>query len=252
MKNLIFVVLTGILIFGCKAKRKTVVEEKTADKIEEVATETEGQEEWTVLFDGTSFEGWHGFGSSEMPAEWKLEAEAMVFHPPKERVKNKVYDIVTDKEYTDFVLSLEWKISKGGNSGIFWGINEGGEYKKPYTTGPEIQVLDNLNHPDAKNGTTHQAGALYDMVAPSKDVVKPVGEWNHCVITVNHKTNTGKVVLNGEEVVDFPTHGDEWNAMVAKSKFADWDGFGAFTTGKIGLQDHNDIVAYRNIKIKEL
>ncbi len=252
MKNLVWSVLISLLVFGCKEKAKTVTEEKAAENVIETSTKVDDQKEWIVLFDGTSFKGWHGFGSSEMPAEWTLEEGAMVFYPPQEREKNKGYDIVTDKEYTDFVLSLEWKISEGGNSGIFWGINEGGVYKVPYTTGPEIQVLDNLKHPDAKNGTTHQAGALYDLVAPSKDVVKPVGEWNSCEITVNHKTNTGKVVLNGEEIVNFPTHGDEWDAMVAKSKFADWDGFGIFTTGKIGLQDHNDIVAYRNIKIKEL
>jgi hypothetical protein len=252
MKNLIISSLLVLMAFGCKEKTKEIIEEKTTENVSETISKKVDQEEWTVLFDGTSFDGWHGFGSSKMPIEWKLEEGAMVFYPPKERVKNKVYDILTDKEYTDFVLSIEWKISEGGNSGIFWGINEGGKYNVPYQTGPEIQVLDNLKHPDAKNGTTHRAGALYDLVAPSKDVVKPVGEWNLCVITVNHKTNTGKVVLNGEEIVGFPTQGDHWNTLVAKSKFADWDGFGAFSTGKIGLQDHGDIVSFRNIKIKEL
>jgi len=104
----------------------------------------------------------------------------------------------------------------------------------------------------AKNGITHQAGSLYDMVAPSKDVTKPVGEWNTCVITVNHETNQGIVVLNGEEIVNFKVNGPEWDAMVANSKFATWEGFGKYPTGKIGLQDHGDIVAYRNIKIKTL
>ena len=132
------------------------------------------------------------------------------------------------------------------------GILEDEKYGQPYETGPEIQVLDNIAHPDAKNGTTHQAGALYDMVAPSKEVVKPVGEWNSYVITVNHKTNEGSVVLNGKEIVTFPVNGEAWEAMVADSKFADWEGFGKYATGKIGLQDHGDIVAYRNIKIKEL
>jgi hypothetical protein len=90
------------------------------------------------------------------------------------------------------------------------------------------------------------------MVAPSSDVTKPVGEWNSCVITIDHNKQMGHVVLNGEEIVNFPVANEAWAEMVSKSKFADWKGFGKFTTGKIGLQDHGDIVAYRNIKIKEL
>ena len=124
--------------------------------------------------------------------------------------------------------------------------------KQPYETGPEIQVLDNDKHPDAKNGTSHQAGALYDMVSPNKDVTKPIGEWNTCVIMVNHKTNKGSVMLNGEIMVEFPVNDPEWGVMVAKSKFADWEHFGKYTTGKIGVQDHGDGVAFRNIKIREL
>jgi hypothetical protein len=150
------------------------------------------------------------------------------------------------------VLSLECKISEGGNSGIFWGIKEDEKYSQPYETGPEIQVLDNEKHPDAKNGTTHQAGSLYDMVPPSEDVTKAVGEWNTCIITIDHRQNKGSVQLNGVEVATFPLANDAWNEMVSKSKFADWEGFGKFTTGKIGVQDHGDIVAFRNIRIKEL
>ena len=101
----------------------------------------------------------------------------MVLYPPEKRTEGEVFDIVTDKDYTNFVLSLEWKISKGGNSGIFYGISEEEKYGVPYVTGPEIQVLDDDNHPDAKNGTTHQAGALYDMIAPSEKTVKPAEEW---------------------------------------------------------------------------
>ncbi|MEL6484509.1 MAG: DUF1080 domain-containing protein, partial [Bacteroidota bacterium] len=127
-------------------------------------------------------------------------------------------------------------------------------YPEPYYTGPEIQVLDNVSHPDAKNGTSHQAGALYDMVSPSKDVVKPVGEWNHYVITIDHESNKGSVVLNDTEIVTFPVNGEGWDAMVADSKFADWEAFGKSRTGKIALQDHGETIeiAYKNIKIKAL
>jgi hypothetical protein len=188
-----------------------------------------------------------------MAENWKIEDGAMTFYPPKERPKGTSYNIVTKKEYTNFVLSLEWKISEAGNSGIFWGVHESEKFGQHYATGPEIQVLDNLKHPDAnKGGKTHQAGALYDMIAPAKDVAKAVGEWNTVEITIDHQKNHGQVIFNGEKIVGFPVHGEQWDAMVAKSKFANWEGFGKFKTGKIGLQDHGDIVSYRNIKIKEL
>lgn len=212
----------------------------------------EDQEEWEILFDGSSMDSWKGYLSDEVPAAWKLEDGAMVFYPPENRPKGDQYNIVSRKDYESFVLSLEWKVSPGGNSGIFWGVFEDPQYRQPYETGPEIQVLDNERHPDAKAGDTHQAGALYDMVSPAKDVTRSAGEWNECVLTVDYQNNTGSVVLNGEEIVRFDPMGENWDSMVANSKFADWPGFGKYRKGKIGLQDHGDIVAYRNIKIKSL
>ena len=252
MKNFILTAFTIVLVIGCKDQKENGSEAEKTDVMAESSMETQNQEDWTVLFDGTSFDGWKGYLTEEVPSTWKLEDGAMVFYPPEERPEGESYNINTIKEYTDFILTLEWKISEGGNSGIFWGIQEDDKYGQPYETGPEIQVLDNEGHPDSKVGTTHQAGALYDMVAPSEDVTKPAGEWNSVEIMVNHKTNEGKVAMNGKEIVSFPVNGEAWDAMVAKSKFADWEGFGKATTGKIGLQDHGDIVAYRNIKIKEL
>ena len=217
---------------------------------EKQSPDTSLQDEWTVLFDGSSFEHWKGYLHDEVPDSWEIRDGAMIFTPPA--TKGKQQNLISRQEYTDFVLSLEWKISEAGNSGIFWGVKEDEKYPEPYETGPEIQVLDNTGHPDANAGTTHQAGSLYDMVAPSEDVTKAVGEWNSCVITVDHKNNKGSVVLNGVEIVKFEPKGKSWEAMVAGSKFASWEGFGKYQTGRIGLQDHGDVVAYRNIKIKEL
>lgn len=247
MKRTIVFVLV-LLAIGCKQK------EKEANKEEPMAetVESTDDQEWQVLFDGTSFEGWHFYNGDQVGEPWKLEDGAMVFYPPEERPEGASYNIVTDDEFTNFELSLEWKVSEGGNSGIFWGVHESEQFGQPYQTGPEIQVLDDERHPDAKNGTTHQAGALYDMIAPSKKAVKPAGEWNEVILTINHETNQGSVVMNGEKIVEFPVHGEEWDKMVANSKFADWEGFGEYQTGKIGLQDHGDIVAYRNIKIRRL
>ena len=251
MKNLLLTALLIGITIGCKEKTKETAEETSTN----VMAKTEMQvpkEEWKVLFDGKTFEGWHEYQKDGVSDSWKIEDGAMVFYPPENREKGRLIDLITEKEYTDFILSVDWKISEAGNSGIFWGVKEDAEIEKPYHTGPEIQVLDNEKHPDAKNGTTHQAGSLYDMVAPSEDVTNPVGEWNTMVITVNHKEQEGSVELNGKKIVDFPVGNEVWNEMVSKSKFADWEKFGKFKTGKLGLQDHGNIVAFRNIKIKEL
>jgi hypothetical protein len=245
-----------LLLLGaaCKEKAKGDKTKTQQDAQMQQASEETGAmtDPWELLFDGTSMDAWKGYLEAGVPSPWKIEDGAMVFYPPANGPEGESYNLVSRKAYTSFVLSLEWKISEGGNSGVFWGIVEDPKYNQPYETGPEIQVLDNERHPDAANGDTHQAGALYDMVAPQSDVTKPAGEWNLCEITVDYEAERGKVVLNGTEILSFPLGNEAWDAMVAASKFKGWEGFGKSRTGKIGLQDHGDIVAYRNIKIKSL
>lgn len=247
MKRTTLILFCLTLITSCKEEKP-----KTADTPEPVAEAiTPESNDWIWLFDGSSTDAWHEYGKddSEFPESWKIEDNALVFHP----VKDEKHNIVTDESFESFELSLEWKISEGGNSGIMWGVNESPEHSEPYFTGPEIQVLDNLRHPDAKVGErTHQAGALYDMIAPSEDVSSPAGEWNTYVIRIDHTNNQGTVVHNGTVVTEFPLSGEAWEQMVANSKFADWEAFGKYKNGKIALQDHSDVVAYRNIKIKRL
>ena len=235
-----------ISVTSCKQKaNETVKSELTAMNNEVIQPVSE----WITLFDGTSFDNWRGYLTEEMYSEWTIEDGSMVFTPSGNGGKN----IITKGTFTDFEMSLEWKISEGGNSGIFWSVYEDPKYKEAYQTGPEIQVLDNERHPDAKaNPKYHQAGALYDLVQPMHDVCNPAGQWNLCVLKVNHKTNEGSVTLNGTVIVTFPVHGEAWDAMVEKSKFKGWEGFGKHHTGHIGLQDHGDKVWFRNIKIKEL
>lgn len=258
MKNLLYTALIAILVIGCKEKTDKDIKIKDSDPIANSENATPAtplaamEGDWQVLFDGTNFDAWKRYLEDGVGDAWKIEDGAMVFYPPKERKEGEKYNLVTKEDFTNFVLSLEWRIAEGGNSGIFWGVKEVESLPEAYLSGPEIQVLDNKKHPDAKNGPIRQAGALYDMVGPSEDVTKPAGEWNTCVISVNHKTNKGNVVLNGKEIVSFPVNGAEWEAMVAKSKFKGSDHFGKYPTGKIGLQDHGDIVAFRNIKIKSL
>ncbi len=252
-KVIILAVVFAVGFFGTKYVLKKMksdkqvemsIESRTIDKIPEI----EG--DWVTLFDGKSFNGWHQYLKDSVGSEWTIVDDAMVFTPAPNRDKGGS-DIVTDKEFTNFVLSIDWKISEGGNSGIFWGVQESEEFVVPYLTGPEIQVLDNERHPDGKL-ENHRAGSLYDMIAPSQLVVKPAGEWNTCVLKVDHNTNTGKVWLNKVLIVEFPVHGEGWEALVQNSKFKNWKSFGIHQTGRIGLQDHADTVSFRNIKIKEL
>ena len=251
IKNALIIPAIFVAIYSCNQRPTNEKDQQMSEESAEMKNNTEAEtEDWIVLFDGTSMNQWHGYNNgSEMYPEWVIKDSAMVFTPDGERGKN----IVTNETFTNFILSLEWKISKGGNSGIFWSVYEDAKYDEAYLTGPEIQVLDNESRPEVKTEEKlHQAGALYDMIAPSADVARPAGEWNTCVITVDHAKNYGAVELNGTQVLEFPVHGPEWDAMVANSKFADWEGFGKYQTGKIGLQDHDNVVSYRNIKVKRL
>ena len=245
MKKLTIILLALLTCSACKNEKKEIVQTETAN--EKVEMKTEISNEWIPLFDGSSIDAWRGYLKEGMPASWSIEDNALVFTPSKEGG----HDIITKEKFENFELSLEWKISEGGNSGIFWSVLED-KNAKIYESALEVQVLDDNAHPDAKNGTNHQAGALYDLVSPSAKVVKPAGEWNVAVIKVNHKTNKGSSMLNGTVIAEFPLHGEKWDAMVANSKFKDWKNFGKTHNGHIGLQDHSDKVWYRNIKIKKL
>jgi len=219
-------------------------------------TTNETKGDWESLFDGETLNGWHRFNRKGVTPIWTAKNGVLTFDPELRPKGDYIHDIVTDKVYKSFELSIEWNISERGNSGIFWGVQEGESHNKPYSTGPEIQIIDNERHPDAKvNPNYHQAGALYDLVQPSKDVCNPAGEWNHIVLKVDHNKNQGSVKLNGTKIVEFPLSGPEWDALVSNSKFNDdcnFKRFGKFKSGKIGLQDHGNKVSFRNIKIRKL
>lgn len=189
--------------------------------------------------------GWHTYNKTTLDPSWQMENGILSF----DKSRGEGGDIVTDKEYENFELRLEWKISDCGNSGLFWNVIESEKYRWPWQTGPEMQILDNKCHPDAKI-ETHRAGDLYDMIKTSVVNVKPVGEWNSIKVRSDH----GKMSFsqNGVEVVTFTMHDASWDNMVANSKFKGMEDFGKAKKGKIGLQDHNDKVWFRNITITEL
>ncbi len=207
---------------------------------------------WVKLSDGKTFNNWHIYNHPGEPVsgKWTIKDGAFVFDP-KGSSEWKVNDLVTDKDYENFELELEWKIEKGGNSGIFYGVKEDPKLNTPYASGPEIQVLDDENHPDAKQGKNgnRKAGSLYDMI-PSASKAKPYDNWNK--VKIVKKDNMVTIWQNGTLAVSYPTTGEKWDAMVEDSKFKGWSDFGKYSSGKIGIQDHGNVVSFRNIRIKEL
>ena len=247
MKRLVLIICLCSL-FACNQTEK-----KSQEKVETQNTvsskETPNKEGWTILFDGSSLDNWRGYLSENIYPEWTIQDDVMVFTPGEVGGKN----IITKEKYTNFILSLEWKISEAGNSGIFWGVHEDEKFPEAYMTGPEIQVLDNEKHPDSFVGNgIHKAGSLYDLIGYPAEDIYPAGQWNLCVLEVNQTANLARVTMNEKTTISFPLHGVEWDKMVDNSKFKDWEGFGKYSTGHIGLQDHSDQVSYRNIKIKKL
>jgi hypothetical protein len=206
----------------------------------------EKKDGWKLLFDGKSTKGWKTFNSDKPVTAWKAGDGALYLD---KSVSEGGGDLITIEVYENYELSIEWKIAECGNSGVIFHVIEAPKYQATYVTGPEMQVLDNNCHPDAKI-IKHRAGDLYDLISCSTETVKPVGEWNEARIV----SNKGKMEfwLNGTKVVTFTMHDQNWDDMVAASKFNTMPDFGKASKGHIALQDHGDQVWYRNIKIKVL
>jgi cytochrome c len=195
---------------------------------------------WRLLFDGKTTRGWRGFRKDHMPDGWQVIKGCLVRMSPGG-------DIITEQQFDDFELTLEWRISPGGNSGIFFRVSE--EENVVWRTGPEMQVLDNSAHADGRNELT-SAGANYALHAPVRDVAQPVGLFNKVRILVD-----GSHVeqwLNGVKIVEYELESPEWERLVAASKFKSMPRHGRTKKGHIALQDHGDKVWYRNIKIRAI
>jgi hypothetical protein len=252
--KLINIILSCVLVLGlatsCGSKGKNVNKE-TATKTEQAAAPAEN---WTVLFDGTSNAGWRGYNKPAFPEKgWDIiDGTLHCIGSGAGEAGGAGGDIIFDKKFSNFELSLEWKISEGGNSGIFILAQE--IPNEPiYKSSPEMQILDNDKHPDAKLGVNgnRMAGSLYDLIPAVPQNTKPVGEWNQVGILCYQGTVVFK--SNGANVLEFHLWTDEWKKMVLGSKFKDWQWFvDPAKEGFIGLQDHGNDVWFRNIKIKEM
>ena len=207
-------------------------------------TAAEESEGWQLLFDGDDLDQWRGYKRDTAPASWQPQDSVLAFAAADDRG-----DLMTREQFGDFEFRYDWKISEGGNSGVIYRVSE--ESDQPWHTGPEMQILDDERHPDAQQGVdgNRTAGALYDMIAPS-DAVRPAGEWNEARIVA--RGNHVEHWINGQKVVEYEVGNEEWNRLYDASKFNELPGFGVQDQGHIVLQDHNDPVWVRNLKIRPL
>lgn len=232
MRSLVFsVALVGMSSSACRS-----VEARLPNAL----TSEEREDGWVLLFDGSSSQGWRGFRQALVPEGWRVEDGMLA-------CVGSGGDLVTEGEYESFVLELEWKIAPGGNSGIFFHVDE--EHDTVWQTGPEMQILDDELHPDGQDPRT-SAGANYALHPAPRGVVRPAGEWNHARLVVDG--DRVRHELNGELVCEYRLWSDAWRALVAASKFAGMPDYGMRKTGSIALQDHGDPVWFRNIRLLPL
>ena len=282
-------VLCVALLASCGGGKKKTEEVKEPVAQEEVKTAPEyrvlnnpqvdlskfpkDKDGFITIFDGKTFNGWRGYGKDKVPAKWVIDKGAMKFNGSGtgEAQNSDGGDLIFAHNFKNFELSIDWKVAKGSNSGIFYLAREV-ESKNPetgewrlehiYISAPEAQVLDNVNHVDAKMGKdgNRQSSSLYDMIPAKPQNSKPFGEWNNTTITVYKGTVLHS--QNGENVVEYHLWTPQWTELLQASKFSQkaWPlAFellnnlgGEKREGYIGLQDHGDDVWFRNIKVKIL
>jgi len=211
-----------------------------------------GQEKkdgWQLLFDGQTTKGWHVYNRGNIPSAWSVDSGNLVCNPHAKNVKHG--DLVTDKEYENFDLMFEWKISHAGNSGLFVNVEERPDLGTTWATGPEYQLLDdkNMDEEYLKN-LSHKAATIFGVIPNNSNSIPRSGEWNQSRITQQNGELT--FWLNGVQTVQADLKSDEWKKLVAASGMSQFPEFGVVTKGHLAVQDWTNGVSFRDIKIKEL
>ena len=288
MKKILLAVAAALLITGCGNKKCQCnckcagcecstdtaaadqdYELKVADKKNvDIASFPKDKDGYIVLFDGKTLNGWRGYGMDNAPKSWTVQDGAITLKGSGTGEAHAADggDLIFAHKFQNFTLELEYKVTKGANSGIFY---LGQEVKSPkgyvepiFISAPECQVLDNENHPDAKLGVdgNRKSSSLYDMIPAKPQNSKPYGQWNHVKIVCDN----GHVEhwQNGVKVVQYDLWTPAWTELLQKSKFSQEKWPAAFNLlnncggdnheGYIGMQDHGDTVWFKNIKVKEL
>ncbi len=227
-----------LFVFGCSSNTEH----------ENVLSDQEKKEGWTLLFDGRTLNGWHVFNKGNIPSAWSVDSGMLVCNPHAKNVKHG--DLVTDKVYQDFDLVFDWKISYAGNSGLFVNVQERPDLGTTFSTGPEYQLLDDRNvDPDYLNNRSHKAASIFGVVPNESNTVPKSGEWNRSRIVEQNGELT--FWLNGVLTVRVFLKSDEWKRLVAASSLGKYPDFGVAVNGHLALQDWTNGVAFRNIRLKE-
>ena len=258
MSKQIFPLSLFLLLFflttNCQQNNKPVPKNQPATSVAEqpktnIAPSTTG--EWVTLFDGVSGGHWRAYNEEGFPTEgWTVTNGALTLLE-----KSNGGTIITKEQYENFDLELEFNLSKGANSGIMYFVQELAD-KPAYYSAPEYQLIDDTDYKEKSKGDLsvlrhHLTGDNYDLQsAPDTKKMNPAGQWNKARIVIKDKHITH--YLNGEKMVEYILHSPEWKEMVANSKFADWEPYGSSAKGHIALQDHGNMVSFRNIRIKRL
>lgn len=253
MRIFFLVFVFAVLFSACKNSKENPISESDVvaqDNSEEISDNN--QEDWQYLFNGQDAEGWrayNGEGGEGLPSGWVIEGETLKSLGEGGDIGG---DIVYGKEeFREFELSLEWKISEGGNSGIFYHVVEDEKYDAPYYVAPEYQIIDQKGFPSKLEPWQSIGGdyGMYDPQYTDKDL-REVGEWNTSrIIFTEEKVSYW---LNGTKTLEFVPWSEDWEKRKAEGKWKDFPDYGTARTGLIGLQDHGSYIWFRNIKIRKL
>lgn len=253
MKNLIIKSLSLMLsffIFSCSAPVKkdalSLYNELDQNLEPNTISESEIQKGWVLLFDGKTTSGWRGYNMDHFPDSWVIEDGTFTILTEGGQESQ---DIITEKQYKNFAFSVEFKLSPQANSGVIYQISEGEQYRFPYETGPEVQIIDHEAWPEPLEDW-QICGANYAMYSPLARPFKEIGEWNHLLLVVDG--NKVSHVLNGELTVEYEKYSDDWTNRRNSGKWSKFPDYGKYDEGYISLQNHGSQVWFRNIKIKEL
>jgi len=238
MNHRLFAIFAVLAIAACTKPAPEVTAEATGPNTLTAAQRDSG---WKLLFDGKSLDQWRGYQNDSAPVGWRADNGVIVKDSSAE-------DIVTRDSFANFELQMDWKLTQGGNAGIFYRGTE--EYDHVYWSAPEYQLLDDANAPDGASRLT-SAGAAYGLYPSPAGHLNPLGQWNTARIVV--RGDSVEHWLNGTRLLSYVLGSDDWAAKVKASKFADWPNYGKATRGLIAVQgDHNGRLELRNVRIKDL
>lgn len=253
-----FTFLLSVMTISCQSQKASVAQ--SAGNSGQVASNTlntlssiEKRNGWILLFDGKTTAGWRGAYRDEFPSQgWKIEGGELIVVKSDGREARNGGDIITKEKYDNYELTLEAKLTPGANSGVKYFVTERLPKSPGSAIGLEFQILDDDLHPDAKMGKNgnRTIGSLYDLIPARSKNKRPIGEWNQ--VRIISKNNKVEHWLNGSKVVEFERGSPAFRALVAESKYKNFEGFGEATEGHLLLQDHGDEVHYRNIKLRKL